>query len=117
MGLEATTPENREQAVLDLAEELGLTRNQLIDEALGLFLKAVREVQRGRRVVTVSASQPSADEPLCELATPTLAALEWASNPERINLSATEFAKLQELVSSPPAATERLKAAMKRHAR
>ena len=117
MGLEATIPENREQAVLELAEELGLTRSQLIDEALGLFLKAVREVQRGRRVVTVSASQPSANEPLCDLATPTLEALEWVSNPERINLSAAEFTKLQDLVSSPPAATAHLRAAVKRHAR
>jgi hypothetical protein len=72
----------RHVAAIQLADELGLSRSQLIDEALALFLKAVVEVRRGRRLVTVD---PSSAAPACEIATPTLAALEWALQYEKID--------------------------------
>lgn len=37
----------------ELADELGLSRSQIIDEALSLFIKAVLEIRRGRRLVTL----------------------------------------------------------------
>jgi hypothetical protein len=114
MRLEATVPDSRGRAVVELAEQLGLSRSQIIDEALGLFLHAVLEVRRGRRLVTVA---PSSDEPLCELATPTLSALEWVTNAARLELSAAEVEKIHTLLAAPPAPTEHLKAAAKRHAR
>jgi hypothetical protein len=43
MRLEATIPESRGTAVVKLAEELGLSRSQIVDEALSLFMKAVLE--------------------------------------------------------------------------
>jgi hypothetical protein len=73
MRLEATVPDHRGAAVLELAQELGLSRSQIIDEALALFMKAVTEVRRGRRLVTLD---PRSSQPVCELATPTLSALE-----------------------------------------
>ena len=112
MRLEATVPDNRGSAVLQLAEELGLSRSQLIDEALSLFLKAVLEVRRGRRLVTVD---PRSSSPACEMATPTLSALEWALQPTRLELSAEGLAKVRELVDAPPKPSARLRAAAKRH--
>jgi len=53
MRLEATVPESRGSAVQELADELGLSRSQIIDEALSLFIKAVLEIRRGRRLVTL----------------------------------------------------------------
>jgi len=79
MRLEATLPDSRGDALVKLADELGLTRSQVVDEAVGLFLKAVLEIRRGRRLVTVDAVTPG---PLCEMATPTLATLEWTTNAE-----------------------------------
>lgn len=111
MRLEATVPDNRGQAVLQLADELGLSRSQLIDEALALFLKAVVELRRGRRLVTLD---PESSAPACELATPTLAALEWALTPQRVKLPAEALAKMQRLAESPPAPGPRLKAAARR---
>lgn len=108
MRLEATVPENRGNAVVQLADELGLSRSQLIDEALALFLKAVIEVRRGRRLVTLD---PTSSQPACEIATPTLAALEWALKPERLELPPAALAKMQKLVEAPPAPGPRLKAA------
>lgn len=67
MSLEATVPDSRGKAAIQLAGELGLNRSQLIDEAIALFLKAVIEVRRGRRLVAVD---PSSSQPDCELATP-----------------------------------------------
>lgn len=111
MRLEATLPDNRATAAIQLADELGLSRSQLIDEALSLFLKAVVEVRRGRRLVTLD---PSSSHPACELATPTLSALEWAQKPERVELSGSEIAKMQALLEVASAPGHRLRAAAKR---
>ena len=110
MRLEATIPDSRGNAVLKAAEELGLSRSQLIDEALALFLKAVTEAKRGRRVVVVD---PETSETVIELSSPTLTALEWALNPQPLKLSGAEIAKLQALAESPAPPNKRLKAAGK----
>jgi hypothetical protein len=112
MRLEATVPDNRGTAVVKLADELGLSRSQLIDEALALFLKAVLEVRRGRRLVTLD---PRSSQPACEIATPTLAALEWAMQPEAIELPPEALAKMHELANAAPQPSSRLRAAAKRH--
>ncbi|MGI5865524.1 MAG: hypothetical protein ACOX6T_26170 [Myxococcales bacterium] len=112
MRLEATVPDNRGSAVVQLADELGLSRSQLIDEALALFLKAVLEVRRGRRLVTMD---PNSAAPACELATPTLAALEWALKSEKMELPPEAIAKMQSLSEAAPAPGARLRAAAKRH--
>lgn len=108
MRLEATVPDNRGSAVVQLADELGLSRSQLIDEALTLFLKAVLEVRRGRRLVTLD---PNSSQPACEIATPTLAALEWAMKPEKLDLPPAALAKMQALAEAAPAPSPRLRAA------
>lgn len=114
MRLEATVPDSRGNAVLQLADELGLSRSQLIDEALALFLKAVIEVRRGRRLVTLD---PQSAQPACELATPTLSAMEWAAKPTKIELRASAMKKVQQLVSAPSKPSARLRTAAKRHRR
>ena len=112
MRFEATIPDSRANAAVQLADELGLSKSQLIDEALSLFLKAVVEVRRGRRLVTLD---PSSVHPACELATPTLSALEWAQKPEKLELSATAMATVRKLSEAAPAPSARLRAAAKRH--
>jgi hypothetical protein len=114
MRLEATVPDHRGSAVVQMADELGLSRSQLIDEALALFLKAVLEVRRGRRLVTLD---PRSSQPACEIATPTLAALEWAMQPTQLKLPAKALAKMQELVEAAPPPSPRLRAAAKRRGR
>ncbi|MCM2332695.1 MAG: hypothetical protein NDI82_01960 [Anaeromyxobacteraceae bacterium] len=111
MRLEATIPDSRGAAIAELVDKLGLSRSQLVDEALALFLKAVIEVRRGRRLVTLD---PHSTQPACELATPTLAALEWAMKPEKLEFAGTALARMQELVESPPAPGARLRTAAKR---
>lgn len=110
MRLEATVPDNRGNAVVQLADELGLSRSQLIDEALALFMKVVIEMRRGRRLVTL---EPGSSAPACEIATPTLAALEWALKPEKLELPAEAIAKMQALAASAPTPSPRLRAAAK----
>lgn len=114
MRLEATVPENRGAAVLQLADELGLTRSQLIDEALTLFLKVVLEVKRGRRLVTLD---PRTSQPACELATPTLSALEWAMQPETLTLPSEALEKIAALTKASSKPSKRLSAAAKRQRR
>ena len=112
MRLEATIPDSRGAAVVELVDELGISRSQLVDEALALFLKAVLEVKRGRRLVTLD---PRSSQPACEIATPTLAALEWALRPEKIELAPQALARMHELVEAAPEPSSRLRAAAKRH--
>jgi hypothetical protein len=111
MRLEATVPDPRGVAVGQLADELGLSRSQIIDEALALFLKVVLEVRRGRRLVTV---EPGSSQPACELASPTLSAIEWAQTSVRLDLPPAALAKLADVVAAPPKPSARLRAAAKR---
>jgi hypothetical protein len=114
MRLEATLPDSRGDALVKLADELGLSRSQVVDEALALFLKAVLEIRRGRRLVTVDAVTPG---PVCEIATPTLATLEWTAHSEQVKLSANAVAKMQDLTDSPRKPGARLRSAAQRHGR
>jgi hypothetical protein len=114
MRFEATIPDNRGSAVAKLADELGLSRSQLIDEALSLFLKAVVEVRRGRRLVTVD---PASRQPACEMVTPTLAALEWALHPQTLQLPPAALEKMRHLSVADSKPSPRLKAAAKRRRR
>ena len=110
MRLEATVPDGRGEAAVKLADELGLSRSQLIDEALSLFLKAVVEVRRGRRLVTMD---PNASSPACELATPTLSALEWAAQPQQLRVSSAELDAIRTKIGTAKAPGARLRAAAK----
>jgi len=112
MRLEATVPDSRGTAVDKLADELGLSRSQLIDEALSLFLKAVIEVRRGRRLVTLDMRS---SQPACEIATPTLSALEWALSDQELDLPINALAKMRDLVEAAPEPSPRLRAAAKRN--
>lgn len=114
MRLEATVPDSRGTALMQLAGELGLSRSQIVDEALALFLKAVLEVRRGRRLVTVD---PESTTPVCELATPTLTALEWTTRPVPLRLSSDAVRRMADLAAAPAEPSETLREAVRRRRR
>ena len=114
MRIEATIPESHGKAVDDLARQLGLSRSQIVDEALALYLQIVREALRGRRLLLQAAGD---SEPACEMTTPTLASLEWARNPVNVHLSNRERDAVRGLLAHPPAPSPRLRAAAKRRPR
>jgi hypothetical protein len=114
MRLEATIPDSRGSAVQELADQLGLSRSQIIDEALTLFLKAVLETRRGRRLMTMD---PDDQGSACEFVTPTLATLEWALQPQRLALPDAALAKIQELAGAAAKPSPRLRAAAKRRSK
>jgi hypothetical protein len=113
MRLEATIPDSQGSAVEGLAEELGLSRSQIMDKALSLFVKVVPEVRRGRRLLTVDPDNQVA----CELVTPTLAAIEWALKPAKLELPEPAWAKTHELTTVSARPNTRLRAAVKRRRR
>ena len=110
MRVEATLPDSRGRALDHLADELGLSRSQVVDEAVGLFLKAVLEARRGHRLVTLSG-----DEPACELSTPTLAAMEWTARSQPVVLSNTAVDRIADLLEQPPAPNARLVQALRQN--
>lgn len=114
MRLEATVPDSRGIAVQELADQLGLSRSQIIDEALSLFFMAILEIRRGRHLVT---KDPRGQQAMCELMTPTLTALEWALSPQKLELTDEALTKMQVMVSASAEPSGRLRSAAKRHRR
>jgi predicted GNAT superfamily acetyltransferase len=110
MRFEATLSEPKGKALIELAESLGLSRSQLMDEALGLFLTTALEVRRGRRLCLVDGDTR---QPLMGLVTPSLAALEWSNHQHSLEVSPQEMEQLAALVQQPPAPTAALRAALR----
>lgn len=72
MRIRVTIPDDRATTLDELTQALGLTRSQLIDEALMFFARMVGEVQRGRVVCSFS---DGSSQPVTELLSPSLLAL------------------------------------------
>jgi hypothetical protein len=109
--IEATLPDSRAEAADQLAEQLGLSRSQVVDEALALFVKVVLEIRKGRRVVSLEADGSSA---VCELSTPSMTMLEWNAAPVAVKVTPEELARMEALNREPPEPTERLRKAAAR---
>jgi len=114
MRFEATLPQKKGEALVELAQELGITKSQLMDEALGLFLKVFLEVRGGKRLALLKRELP-VGEGNCELSTPSLALLEWTAHRQMIELGPEAFEKLVALSEHPPEPTEALEEAMRKH--
>ena len=108
MRVEATVPDSRGAALEDLAKQLGLTRSQIIDEALAFAQMAVMEVRRGRRFVSMG----RADNDRTNLMTPTLAQLQWVFGQQALGLSPEAAGRLVDVLDDPPEANDALRAAL-----
>lgn len=109
--IEATLPDSRAEAADQLAEQLGLSRSQVIDEAIALFVKVVLEARKGRRVVSM---ELGSDRPACELSTPSVTMLEWQTTPPVVDLTEAEVEKMAALSREPGQPTDTLRRAAKR---
>ena len=108
MRIEATVPDSRGVALKELADELGLSKSQLIDEALALFFKVVMEARKGRQLVSVG----TPGELPCEIATPSLTQLEWTNARQGLTLASSVVERMADLIASPPAPNASLRAAL-----
>src|SRR5512132_1503942 len=97
--VEATVPEIRQKQLAALARDLGLSKSQVVEEAVALYLMAAEEAKRGLRLAMCDAETGKA---VRELITPSLGQLEWASQRQRVVLTAEEFDRILELVENPP---------------
>ncbi len=111
MRLEATIPDPQGEAADKAAEELGLTRSQLVQEAIGLYLKAVMEVRKGHRLAVIDRASKAA---VVELTSPSLTQLEWLAHGETLDLSPAAARRLAALASKPAAPTPAVKRAVRR---
>ncbi|KFA89088.1 DUF1778 domain-containing protein [Archangium violaceum] len=95
-------------------EELGLSKSQIVDEALSLFFKTVIELKQGWRIAFVDADAP---QRVREFTSPALTQVEWATQRERIVLSNADFDRVQKMLENPPGPTPQLKAAVARRSK
>lgn len=107
--LETTIPEPRLEQVKWMERELGLTKSQIVDEALSLFAKLVMEAKRGCRPCLIDAQ-----DRLREFTSPTLAHLEWGTYRERLVLPDGDFDRVQRTIKNPPSPNPALKSLGKR---
>jgi hypothetical protein len=108
MRIEATISDARGEQLQQLADELHISKSQLVEEALSVFQKAVLELKRGRRLAIVEADL---QRTVCEVASPSLTQLEWASHREQVIVPPEGLVKAHDLMRSPPAPSESLKKA------
>jgi hypothetical protein len=112
MRIEATIPDPQGKAAGKVAEELGLTRSQLVQEAVALYLKAVMEVRNGRRLAVIDRKS---QEPVVELTSPALTQLEWlAASCQTIDMPPAEAGRLAGLASRSPALRPALRRAVRK---
>ncbi len=114
MRIEATIPEATGEQLNQLTDELGVTRSQIVEEALALLVRAVLEARRGRRVAIVEADT---QKTVCEIVSPILSQLEWAAHRTKIALDAKamkELARALEAPAEPTAALRKLMSKRKR---
>ncbi len=111
MRVEATLPEPRGLQLAELADELNVTKSDLVQEAISLLMTALSGARRGQRVAMIDAASR---EVVTEVVTPLLAQIEWSAGREKITLSEREAAKVDEPLSNPPQATPALRKAMAR---
>lgn len=111
MRVEATIGDVRGAQLSELADELGVPKSALVEEALSLLLTALMGTRRGQRVAMIDAASHKV---VAELATPLLTQIEWTASREKIALSRKEAAGMDALLSHPPAPTAALRNAMSR---
>ncbi len=109
MRVEASVPDFRGRQLAEVADQLGLSKSQLIDEALSVYLTALMEARRGLRMALI---EPGTQKAVRELVTPALSQLEWAAHREAVLLSKDEFDRVVALLDNPPAAPDALKSLM-----
>lgn len=83
MRIEATLPDGRGQQLDAAARELGLSRSELISEAVSILLTALHECRRGFRLALVNAAERKV---VRELVTPALAQVEWQAHRGKVTL-------------------------------
>jgi len=114
MRIEATIPDATGEQLNQLTGELGITRSQVVEEALALLVRAVLEARRGRRVAIIEAES---QKTVCEIVSPILTQLEWAAHREKLLLdskSRRDLARVLEHSAEPTPALRKLMSKRKR---
>jgi hypothetical protein len=114
MRLEATISATRRDQLRALQAELKLSKSQVVDEALSIFLKAYMETKRGNRLAIV---QPEIQRIVCEVASPSLSQVEWATFRRNMKLGPAATKKVRQMIDRPVAPTPALRKAMARRRR
>lgn len=111
MRIEATLPDPRGLQLAELADELKMSKSELVQEAISLLMMALSGARRGQRVAMIDAASQRV---VAEVTTPLLTQIEWTAGREKMTLSRREAAKVDALVAEPPAPTRALRKAMRR---
>jgi hypothetical protein len=114
MRLETTISETRREQLRALQAELKLSKSQVVDEALSMFLKAYMETKRGNRLAIV---ERGTQRTICEIASPSLSQVEWASFRRSLKLAPSATKKVRQMVERPASPTPALRKTMARRRR
>ena len=113
MRLETTISETRCEQLNALQAELKLSKSQVVDEALSMFLKAYMETKRGNRLAIID---PEGRQTV-EVSSPALSQVEWASFRRSLKLGTAAAKTVKRMIGRPAAPTAALRKAMARRRR
>ncbi len=114
MRIEATIPDGRRDQLEALQAELGLSKSQVVDEALSLFLHAYLEAKKGRRLAVI---ESGSGKQISEVTSPSLGHAEWTNYRQSLKLGTAAVKKVRQMVKAPEAPTAALRKAMARSRR
>ncbi|MCP3166132.1 DUF1778 domain-containing protein [Myxococcus sp. QH3KD-4-1] len=99
-----------------LSEELGVDKSMVVQEALSLFTKAVREARQGFKLAFLS---PTSERTIREFSTPLLTHMEQAAyaDPTEIVLPDKDFDRFVAKLENPSPPTPALRALVRKQQR
>lgn len=108
--LQATLPDPMGEQLKRLQAELRLDVSDVVEEALGLFSKAVFEAKRGARLAFMHDEHSS----VREYSSPALSRLEWEAQDEsHIILANKDFDSFVATLQNPPEPNDKLRTLMR----
>lgn len=110
MRLEASMNDVRGQQFEELRKELGLSKSELVEEAVAYLLDSIDHVKRGRAVAVMED-----DRKITDLNPPTFSLIRWLNHRETVTLPGSDFDRVADALEKPAEPTEDLKQLMHRH--
>ena len=111
MRIEATIPDGRRDQLETMQAELGLSKSQVVDEALALFLHAFLEAKKGRKLAII---ESESGKQISEMTSPSLGHVEWTTYRQSLKLGTAAVKKIRQMVKQSAAPTPALRKAMAR---
>jgi hypothetical protein len=107
--LDTTVSDQQNEAVTQMAEEFGLSKSEVLSEAVSVLMQVVVEAKRGRRLMMVDEFR---QQPPVMITTRVLTSVDWMRQTQRVEVSSEALEAVQGIIDSPSEPTAALREAI-----